>query len=144
MGRREDDTLTGPLNLKRHPKAVPVAEPWRDARLDEGLQLFNESHHWHAHESWEPLWMGLEGDDKLFLQGLIMAAAMLHQYGRKVPRGVSNHWGNVEHRLSPHGPRKWGIDVTALLDDLRRYKQAAADGDWSLDAGAVRIRRSAE
>ena len=75
-----------------------------DPRLDEGIHLYNEGHHWHAHESWEPLWMGLEGDEKLFLQGLIMSAAMLHQYQRRVAGGVRNHWANVEIRLPPHRP----------------------------------------
>jgi uncharacterized protein len=133
--------VTGPLNLRRHPSAEPVAEPWADPRLDEGIRLFNEGHHWHAHEAWEPLWMGLEGDRKLFLQGLIMAAAMLHQHHRKVANGVRNHWANVERRLPPHRPSTWGIDVDALLADLRMYADDAAAGAWALDAKAARIHR---
>src|SRR5688500_788055 len=77
-----DTDVTGPLTLGRHPKAQPVARPGEDPRLDEGLRLYNEGHDWHAHEVWDPLWMGLEGDDKLFLKGLIMSAAMLHQHQR--------------------------------------------------------------
>lgn len=135
--------MTGPLNLRRHPKAEPVAEPWADPRLDEGIHLFNEGHHWHAHESWEPLWMGLEGERKLFLQGLIMAAAMLHQYERRVAGGVRNHWANVELRLPPHRPATWGIDVDRLLADLRAYADDAAAGRWGLDPKRVRIQRDA-
>lgn len=136
--------MTGPLNLRRHPKASPVAEPWKDPRLDAGIRLFNDGHHWHAHEEWEPLWMGLEGDDKLFIQGLIMSAAMLHQYGRKVPKGVVNHWHNVLQRLPQHAPNKWGIDVAGLLARLRPYAEPVEAGDHSmpLDHTAVRIRRS--
>jgi predicted metal-dependent hydrolase len=133
--------MTGPINRRRHPSATPVTAPWADPRLDEGLALFNHGEHWHAHEAWEPLWMGLEEDDKVFVQGLIMSAAMLHQYGRKVERGVANHWANVELRLGPHRPAKWGIDVDGLLRDLARYAEDAASGGWSLDAKAVRIRR---
>lgn len=135
------NAVTGPLNLKRHPTTAPVAEPWDDPRLDEGIRIYNEGHHWHAHECWEPLWMGLEGDDKLFLQGLIMSAAMLHQYGRRVPRGVHNHWANVVQRLEPHRPAKWGVDVDGLLGQLRPYADAADHGDWDLDPKVVRIRR---
>lgn len=133
--------MTGPLNLKRHPKAEPVARPWDDSRLDEGLRLFNGGHHWHAHEAWEPLWMGLEGDDKLFVQGLIMSAAMLHQYDRQVAHGVRNHWANVQVRLPPHRPAKWGIDVDGLLAQLEPYAATAAANAWALSAQAVRIRR---
>ncbi|MHB1261173.1 MAG: DUF309 domain-containing protein [Thermoplasmatota archaeon] len=133
--------MTGPINRRRHPSASPVAKPWDDPRLDEGLQLFNEGHHWHAHESWEPLWMGLEEDDKVFVQGLIMAAAMLHQHGRKVARGVANHWANVQLRLEPHRPAKWGVDVDGLLDQLAPYAEDAETGRWGLDGKAVRINR---
>ena len=136
--------LTGPLNLRRHPKAAPVAEPWQDPRLDEGLRLFNQGEHWHAHEAWEPLWMGLEGEEKLFLQGLIMAAALLVQYEKRVPRGVVNHWANVRLRLEPHAPAKWGIDVAGLLEQLRPYAEPVAAGDTAMPLRArdVQARRS--
>lgn len=134
--------VTGPLNLKRHRSTPPNLEPWNDPRLDEGLRLFNEGHHWHAHEALEPVWMGLEGDDKLFMQGLIMAAAMLVQYGKKVPRGVTNHWANVQERLPAHAPTKWGIDVAGLLRQLERYPLAASAGQWEMEPGAVRIHRA--
>lgn len=135
--------LTGPLNLRRNRNAAPIERPWEDPRLDEGIRLYNDGHHWHAHEAWEPLWMGLEGDDKLFVQGLIMSAALLHQYGRKVPRGVSNHWANVTQRLGIQPDVKWGVDVVGLLTQLRPYVDAAARGDWGLVPAQVRITRSA-
>lgn len=133
--------MTGPINRRRHPSAEPVDRPWGDPRLDEGLALFNDGQHWHAHESWEPLWMGLEEDDKVFVQGLIMAAAMLHQHGRRLAAGVRNHWANVQVRLTPHRPSRWGIDVDALLADLARYAEDAALDAWRLDGKAVRIAR---
>jgi uncharacterized protein len=133
--------MTGPINRRRHPSAVPVTAPWDDPRLDEGLRLFNDGHHWHAHESWEPLWMGLEEDDKVFVQGLIMSAAMLHQHGRRIAAGVRNHWANVQARLGPHSPSRWGIDVEDLVTQLAKYAEDAASGQWALDGKAVRIRR---
>jgi uncharacterized protein len=133
--------MTGPLNRARNRNTPPVERPWNDPRLDDGIRIYNEGHHWHAHECWEPLWMGLEGDDKLFLQGLIMSAAMLHQYGRQLPRGVHNHWANVLERLEPHRPAKWGVDVDGLLAQLRPYDDAAKAGRWDLDPAAVRMQR---
>jgi hypothetical protein len=135
--------MTGPLNVRRHPKAAAVDKPWADPRLDEGLQEFNEGRHWHAHEAWEPLWMGLEGETKLFVQGLIMAAAMLHQYGRGMERGVLSHWENVQVRLPPHAPEKWGIDVAGLLHQLAPFaKDAAANQPLRRDPKQVRIGRT--
>lgn len=133
----------GPLNTSRNRRADPIAEPWSHPALEEGIRLFNRGEHWHAHEAWEPLWMGLEGDDKLFVQGLIMAAALLVQYGRRVPRGVGNHWANVRLRLEPHLPAKWGIDVAGLLLQLRPYAEPVVAGDhrMGLDPARVRIGR---
>ncbi len=133
--------MTGPLNLRRHPKAEPVVDPSADPRLDEGLALFNEGHHWHAHESWEPLWMGLEGDDKLFLQGYIMAAAMLVQYGKGVRRGVENHWANVQFRLRGKAAR-WGLDPVPFLAQLEPYGEDARSGAaLAREVGLVQARR---
>lgn len=131
--------LTGSLNTQRNRNTPPIEAPWNHPLLDEGIADFNAGRHWHAHEAWEPLWMGLEGEDKLFVQGLIMAAAMLYQHGRRVPRGVANHWANVQARLPPHAPVKWGIDVAGLLAQLAPFADDA--GTWALDPATVRIRR---
>lgn len=133
--------MTGPLNVRRNRNAAPIERPWDDPRLDEGIRLYNEGHHWHAHECWEPLWMGLEGDDKLFVQGLIMSAAMLHQYGRRVAKGVHNHWANVRLRLEPHQPAKWGIDVAGLLAQLAPFAAAVEAGNWERKPDQVRLLR---
>lgn len=111
-------------------------DPATDPRLDEGIALFNEGKHWHAHEAWEHLWLGLEGEDKRFVQGLIMAAAMLVQHGKGIQRGVVNHHRNARDRLAPHGPVLWGIDVDGLLAQLAPYED-----DDALDPARVQIRR---
>lgn len=130
--------MTGPLNLKRHPRAAPIDDVAAHPGFAEGVRLFNHGEHWHAHEAWEPVWMGLEGDDKLALQALIMAAAMLVQYGKRVERGVANHWANVRTRADGRPP-KWGVDYPGLLRQLEPYAEAAARHDWGLDPKAVRI-----
>lgn len=113
-----------------------MLSPSHESLLDEGIALFNAGKHWHAHEAWEHLWLELEGDDKRFVQGLIMAAAMLVQHGKGVQRGVENHHKNVLARLPPHGPVKWGVDVAGLLLQLEPYVE-----DAGLDGAAVKIRR---
>lgn len=134
-------SLSGPINRRRNPNVEAIHDPAGHAWLDEGLAEFNAGRHWHAHEAWEHLWLGLEGDDKVFVQGLIMAAAMLHQYGRGVVRGVENHWANVQARLPQHAPQKWGIDVDGLLAQLQPFLDAARGGDLQQDPAAVRIVR---
>lgn len=111
-------------------------DPATDPRLDEGIALFNAGKHWHAHEAWEHLWLELQGDDKRFVQGLIMAAAMLVQYGKGIQRGVHNHHKNATDRLAPHAPVKWGIDVAGLLVQLAPFVI-----DPGLDGSTVLIER---
>lgn len=119
-------------------------DPADAAGLDEGIRLFNAGKHWHAHEAWEHLWLRLDGEDKRFVQGLIMAAAMLVQYGKGVRRGVVNHHQNVVDRLA-EVRTKWSIDVHGLLEQLEPYAHdALAEGVYlKRDPGAVRIRRDA-
>lgn len=112
-------------------------DPAQDPHLLEGIALFNAGKHWHAHEAWEHLWLELDGDDKRFVQGLIMAAAMLVQHGKGIQRGVENHHKNVLARLPPHAPTKWGIDVHGLLDQLAPFVE-----DASLDGRSVRIHQA--
>lgn len=85
--------------------------------------------------------MGLEGNDKLALQGFIMAAALLVQYDKHVARGVANHWANVERRL-PHAVHL-GLDAAGLRRQLGAYVAAAQRGDWSLTTRAVQLHRAA-
>lgn len=114
--------------------------------LDEGIAIFNEGRHWHAHEAWEDLWNQLEGDGREFVQGLIMAAAMLVHYGRPNPIGVAKHWQNVQDRLPKFLPSTWGVDVEGLVAQLKEYAKTAAEGPhaMTLDPGLVQIERVAQ
>jgi hypothetical protein len=132
-------SLSTPINTRRHPNVEPIPDPAGHPWLADGLAEFNAGRHWHAHEAWEHLWLGLEGDDKMFVQGLIMAAAMLHQHGRRITRGVLNHWENVVSRLSPHVPKKWGLDVAGFLGQLAPYAIDAESGAYALDAAHVQV-----
>ena len=44
-----------------------------------GARLFNAGHWWEAHEAWEAHWMRATGQERLFLQALILLAAALHK-----------------------------------------------------------------
>jgi hypothetical protein len=123
------------LNRRRNPNVAPIMDAAASPYLQAGLNLFNAAEHWHAHEEWEHLWLGLEGDEKLFLQGLIMAAAMLVQYEKKIQRGVENHFQNVRARVA--GLAYWGIRGDELLEQLRPFLTVP-----DLEAGTVQILRN--
>lgn len=108
------------MNRRRNPNVAPILDAANSPYLEEGRALFNAGKHWHAHESWEHLWLGLEGDEKLFVQGLIMAAAMLVQYDKGIHAGVSSHFKNVRARCE--GKSFWGIDGDAVIAQLEPFR----------------------
>ena len=44
--------------------------------LEEGIRLFNAGKHYESHEEFESIWLTASGDKKLFLQILILLAAV--------------------------------------------------------------------
>jgi len=51
-----------------------------DARLQEGISLFNEGRFFESHEVWESLYLETETEHKPFLEGLVQLAAALRLY----------------------------------------------------------------
>jgi predicted metal-dependent hydrolase len=43
-------------------------------QLERGRAAFNCGDYFSAHELWEDVWLGLVGDERIFLQGLIQIA----------------------------------------------------------------------
>lgn len=130
------------LNTRRHPSVAPVASPEGHPALEEGRRLFNAGEHWYAHEAWEPLWMALEGTPKLQLQGLIMAAAMLVQYERRVLAGVQNHHANVIRRLDGVDSL-WRLDVAGLRASLDALRAQAEAGTYAMSATQAQLAKTA-
>ena len=57
--------------------------------LRRGAELFAAGEWWEAHEAWEGPWMESAGDERRFVQGLILLAAALHKRW---------HHGSLTHR----------------------------------------------
>ncbi|AFZ68518.1 DUF309 domain-containing protein [Deinococcus peraridilitoris] len=47
--------------------------------LREGARLFNEGRYWEAHEAWEAFWRTATGNERIYVQSLILLAAALHK-----------------------------------------------------------------
>ena len=77
------------------------------------------------------------------LQGLIQCAALLYQYQKENPRGVSNMWSKLCEKMGWPGDLKftnlWGINVDHLLAKIESYFIAANNGDWNLNCNLVQI-----
>ena len=76
----------------------------------EGVTHFNNREFWHAHESWEELWLAAETDVEQFLQGMIQLAAAYHHVQRGTHRGAVRLFDAALRRLAPFPSDFSGID----------------------------------
>ena len=112
-----------------------------DALLKEGIQEFDSTRYWHAHESWEDLWNSLKRREAprseiLGIQGLIQTAALLYNHQREKKRGVLNQWEKLVPKLNVWR-QLWGIDIVAHLIQIQRYVDDV--GRWNETYEGVRI-----
>lgn len=93
--------------------------PWH--ALARGADLFNRGLFWDAHEAWEELWLELEDEPKLFVQGLIQAAAAGHKaFVQRQPRGCVKLLATAIEKLSAAPPDFLGVETQRLIPALRR------------------------
>jgi len=86
--------------------------------LREAWRLFQEGEYFEAHEVLEEAWRQAEGEERRFLQGLILLAAALHQAksGRKGLRNLRKAEGKLLGLPSPY----LGLDWQPRLEQARR------------------------
>ncbi len=94
--------------------------------LDRGRALFNAGEHWEAHEAWEEAWQDEEGEVKLFLQGLIQAAAAMHKaFVQEQPASCAKLLAKALDKLDPLADDMGGIDLARFREALRRFRAEA-------------------
>ena len=103
---------------------------WRflsvDARLREGIRLFNAGRYFDSHESLEDFYRRADESDKPFLEGLIQLAAAL-----RVFRDFDEVKGPVRMarqaliRLENYQPAYLGIKVTGLIGAIETWAAKA-------------------
>jgi predicted metal-dependent hydrolase len=106
-----------------------------DARLREGMNLFNQGRFFEAHENWEMLYQSAEINDKPFLEGLIQLSAacrLIDDFGEI--RGPVKLIYQALIRFENYQPTYLDVKVADL---------AVAMESWAkeLEAGGVRGRK---
>ncbi|WP_117237886.1 DUF309 domain-containing protein [Thermus sediminis] len=86
--------------------------------LETFLALFREGRYFEAHEALEEAWQRARGEERRFLQGLILLAAALHQEaeGRNGLRNLRKAEARLQGLFSPY----LGLDWRPLLEEARR------------------------
>ena len=97
--------------------------------LEPGILLFNDHHFWHAHESWETLWLKAKGDEKRFLQGLIQLAAAYHHVQRGTFRGAGRLFDAALAKLEPFPEGYGGVERGDVVAAARRHRMRIAAGE---------------
>lgn len=82
-----------------------------DPRFVEGVELFNARNFYKAHDPWESLWLERFGEEKDFLQGLILTTVALHHYSRGNHRGARSRFRLAVDKLEKYPDTYWGINL---------------------------------
>ena len=95
------------------------------ARLDEfyaALEQFNDGYWFESHETLEDLWQVASPPDRTMFQGVIQAAAALVHFARGEYPGIFKLFDAASDKLGEFAPRHLGVDVKALLADIKRSR----------------------
>jgi predicted metal-dependent hydrolase len=103
--------------------------------LSRGRVAFNRGAYFQAHELWEDVWLGLEGVERIFVQGLIQIASGLHhlQEGRRIPaagllrKGLAKLTGETPARFAELHIDALTREVAILISQLATTGTAAPD-----------------
>lgn len=98
------------------------SEPMKEA-LEEGIRLFNTQKYFEAHEALEAVWLKAEGEERMFLHGLIQVAAAFHHYTRGNPAGFRSLLEKGWRKLEGFGDVKDGLDLAGLRKQLQPWRE---------------------
>ena len=82
-----------------------------DPRFLEGVGLFNDRNFYKAHDPWESLWLERFGEEKDFIQGLILSTVALHHYSRGNLRGARSRFRLALDKLEKYPDVYWDVDL---------------------------------
>ena len=94
-----------------------------------GLEAFNSSRFFDAHELWEDVWRQTPEPDKRFLQGLIQVAAAFHHYSRDNVLGTRNLLRAGLLKLDAFPDAHGGMEIALLRAAVREWLAAIAQGE---------------
>ena len=91
----------------------------------DGIDLFNRGRFYEAHEAWEEIWRSTTPEPRDLFQGLVQAAAAMHQFlDLKRDAGPRRTLAKARARLEPFAPASHGLALEDLLASLAAWE------DW--------------
>jgi hypothetical protein len=105
-----------------------------DGALARGLELVRRGEFFAAHEELEQAWRAASPPERDFHQGLVHVAVAWYQAGRGNRVGCERQLAKAERRLAPYAPEHEGVDVAAVLRQVRAAARLVAAGSLALPA----------
>lgn len=99
--------------------------------LAEGIRLFNTRKFFEAHEVLETVWLKAQGDERVFLHGLIQIAAAFHHHGRNNLTGLRSLLEKGLKKLERFGAEKDGVNLDGLRKQLNAWRDFLNRADSS-------------
>jgi predicted metal-dependent hydrolase len=89
-----------------------------DARIAEGIRLFNEGLFFECHDVWEDFWSEQTCAERPFFQGLIQAAVALFHFEEGNLGGARRMYLSSRANLSGFPAEVGGVDLAGLLEQM--------------------------
>jgi uncharacterized protein len=90
-----------------------------------GIELIRAGEYFAAHEELELAWRASPQPERDFFQGLVHVAVAWYQAGRGRRIGTERQLEKAIRRLTPYAPAHRGLDLDALLVQLRQALDVA-------------------
>ncbi|HXC33343.1 MAG TPA: DUF309 domain-containing protein [Verrucomicrobiae bacterium] len=113
----------------------------KERLYQKGLEAFNSSQFFEAHELWEDVWRETPGPDKKFLQGLIQVAAAFHHHSRANLLGMQRQLQAGLLKLEAFPEVHGELEVEPLRHAVRGWLAAIASGAVPKEMQPPRISR---
>ena len=91
-------------------------------KVAEGIHLFNMGKFFEAHEALEEVWLKAEGNEKIFLHGLIQVAAAFHHHSTGNPAGFRSLLDKAMRKLNQFGDVMEGVDLASLREQIQPWR----------------------
>ncbi len=116
--------------------------PDADVRLALAVAQFNRGEHHDCHDTLEALWRDERASLRDLYKGLLQIAVALHHESRGNRRGALRLLETGAALCAPFAPVRQGLDLAALLHDVRACREALAREAVPLPDCGLRIRRA--
>ena len=109
--------------------------------LAEGVRLFNAGEYEESHEEFEHGWLSSEANDSEFFKGLVQAGICLHKLQQGQFDGAEKLHAGMRRYLAAFLPSHRGVDVAALMDEMRPFIKGASEQPQAIDwSGAPKMK----